>query len=72
MSLADFFAGGREARIKRAELELADAKHYLSLWGNHFGKSPSEREQMESDVRKAQAKLDSLRSSAASGGDGGA
>lgn len=50
-----------DKRIEWAEDALADAKHDQSVWGDHFGISPSQKKAMRRKIERKQEKLDRLK-----------
>lgn len=52
----------RAKRLRKAELRLADLRHYVRQWG--WAKSPSELDTHKREIERQEQKVEKLRASA--------
>lgn len=50
----------RAWRLERAELELADARHYKANWVDGWNKSPSQRQRAKQDIERWEKRVRKL------------
>lgn len=50
-------------RLQRAEMELADAKHYKAKWVDGWWRPPSEVQATENRIARAEQRVEKLRGS---------
>jgi dsDNA-specific endonuclease/ATPase MutS2 len=50
-----------ERKLRKLEDELADEKHWLGLWGRHFGTEPSRVRKSEEKIAELERKIAELK-----------